>query len=182
MRCRRRCDALVEQKDTPQKLQALLQRRLDKPLARLLWPEEVPAAVDPAAREALFEEARALWDRDRIAAIVQEALPRLHATTYKPDNVAEALDAWQALCALPQAPLSLAGFDKLELLGRAKLQPKKNQAPPRDDPFFDAAQRLLDADAALPLQRRALQRAAERNPQALREAARSACRASTTCC
>ena len=156
---------LLEKKDSPDSLDKLLQRRLAKPLAGLRWPEaldDLPLLADDAGRIDAFSAARAAWDRQALAAIVDEALTRLNGNVYKPAKVAAAFDAWQQLLSLPELPQSLAGYESLDLLGQTRLQPKKGQAPAQAHPFFVAAQRLLDLQAdrqqALDLQRLALLR------------------------
>ena len=173
---------LLERKFTPQRLGDLLARRLGKPLSRLLWPEALQRPVtqpEPAAIDAAFAAARALWstERDAVAAIVNEALERLPKPHFTAQTLALALPSWDALLASADAPASLAGLDKLELLGSARLQPKKGQAPPAPHAFFAAAQALLDLlDArgrALELQRlQLLRELLEQGPAALRRAKR----------
>jgi len=173
---------LLERKFTPQRLAELLARRLGKPLARLRWPEALDAplaAPDDAALAGAFDTARRLWSagREHIAAILREAQSRLHKTHYADEPLQLALQSWDALLAGPAVPDSLAGLDKLELLGSARLRPNKGLAPPAPHAFFAAAQALLDLlharGQALELQRlQLLRELLDEGPAALRRAKR----------
>ncbi len=173
---------LLQRKFTPQRLGEALARRLGKPLARLRWPEALdapPAAPDDAALAAAFEAARTLWSagREDIAAIVREAQPRLHKAHYTDEALQRSLQCWDTLLAAAALPDALAGLDKLEPLGSARLRPNKGLAPPAAHAFFAAAQTLLDLlDArgqALELQRlQLLRELLDAGPAALRRAKR----------
>ena len=173
---------LIERKDTPASLSALLGRRLARPLSLLLWPEALDAPIEAPgqpAREAAFAAAQALWrsQREPIVAIVTEARPRLNGTHYKPAALQLAFDSWDRLAAHQHMPASLAGFDKLKLLGAAMLKPKQGKAPPAPHPFFEAADTLLALQAAhedaLALQRlQLLRELLHEGPDALRRAKR----------
>ena len=170
---------LLAHKFTPQRLAELLARRLGKPLAQLRWPPEAPQAPDEATLAAAFDAARALWQagRDDIAAIVREAQPRLHKSHYADAALQRSLQSWHQLLAASTVPDSLAGLDKLDLLGSARLRPNKGLAPPAPHTFFAAAQTLLDLlDArsqALEGQRlQLLRELLDEGPAALRRAKR----------
>jgi exodeoxyribonuclease V beta subunit len=173
---------LLERKFTPQRLAELLARRLGKPLARLRWPEApdtAGTASDDATLGAAFDAARVLWltDREDIAAILREAQPRLHKSHYADGPLQQALQSWDRLLAGTLLPDSLAGLDKLDLLGSARLRPNKGLAPPAPHAFFDAAQLLLDLllarSQALELRRLQLMRELlDEGPAALRRAKR----------
>jgi exodeoxyribonuclease V beta subunit len=98
--------ALLDAKDTPQSLAALLKRRIAKPLSRLCWPdvaEDAPAGLpgvdagDAALADALAD-ARASWrsERERIVGIVVEALPRLSKLQYNAEALQKAAAQWEA--------------------------------------------------------------------------------------
>ena len=173
---------LLEHKFTPQRLAELLARRLGKPLAQQRWPQALDAPVsapDDAALAAAFNAARTLWraDRDEIIALLREAQPRLHKAHYADGPLQQALQSWDRLLAGPAVPDSLAGLDKLDLLGSARLRPNKGLAPPTPHDFFGAAQALLDLLAArsqaLELQRlQLLRELLDEGPAALRRAKR----------
>ncbi len=173
---------LIERKDTPASLSTLLGRRLAKPLSRLLWPEALDAPIEtpgPATLQAAFVAAQALWrsQREQIVAIVSEARPRLNGTRYKPASLQQAFDGWDRLAALAGPPPSLAGFDKLKLLGAAMLKPNQGQAPAAPHPFFVHADTLLALQSAhedtLALQRlQLLRELLSEGPHALRRAKR----------
>ncbi len=173
---------LLQHKFTPQRLGELLARRLAKPRSQLLWPPalqlpiELPDAADLADA---FAAARALWQgaAAEIAAIVQDALPRLPKPHYTAETLQASLQSWQRLAARSALPDTLADFAALDLLGSARLQAKKGHAPPAPHAFFAAAQRLLDRlqqrSQALELQRlRLLRELLEDGPAALRRAKR----------
>ena len=71
--------ALLRAGDTPERWARLLQRRVAKPLSKLLWPDfaALPAAADEPALQRAFDAARAAGaaDRDGIVGCVIDALP-----------------------------------------------------------------------------------------------------------
>lgn len=172
---------LLHKQFTPQRLAELLARHLAKPCSVLRWPQALDAHDDtqvdlhdeagggaPGSADApraaaplpsAYAAARALWqgERDAIAAIAFEALPRLPRNRYSEAALQRALQSWDTLLAAPTVPDTLAGLDKLELLGSQRLRSNKGLAPPGEHAFFAAAQRLLEQlDArtdALELQR-----------------------------
>ncbi|MGL6113290.1 MAG: exodeoxyribonuclease V subunit beta [Rubrivivax sp.] len=174
---------LIDMKDTPASLGALLDRRLAKPLSQLLWPEALDTPIelpDPATLQAAFHGARELWlgQRQAIVGIVDEARPRLNANVYKPASLRTAFDSWDRLLAGEDALAAPAALDKLELLSAARLKPNKGKAPPAPHPFFERAEALLALRAArdegLALQRLALLRdLLSEGPPALRQAKRA---------
>ena len=157
-------DHLLDKKESPDKLAALLQRRLAKPLARLLWPDALETPADPMPLQQAFEAARAAWhtDRTRIVARVAAALGSLHKSRYSPAAVELAAAQWDTWLAGGNARTSIDGLDKLKLLASASLRPNKGQPPVAPHPFFDQAQTLLTLreahDNALALQHLALRR------------------------
>ena len=175
---------LLEHGDSPDRLAALLKRRLAKPLSTLLWPVDLDAAVPGApidSRHLARTRAAAcrLWQQDRegILATVHGALPRLNGSVYKPGTVDTAAKSWDALCAHPSALPSNKDLPRLDLLGSARLRPNKNQAPVPPHPFFNAAQDWLDEQARLRqcldgVRLRLLRELLSWGPQALRDAKR----------
>jgi exodeoxyribonuclease V beta subunit len=140
---------LARRGDTPERWAALLARRVARPLSRTVWPDAVPAASKADALGAAFAELQALWaaDRERIVAIVSEALPRLPANVYKPASLAAAAASWDRLLSAPDADAADFGLDKLDLLTTSRLRPKKGQAAPAPHPFFERADALRTLQA-----------------------------------
>ncbi|HYN59534.1 MAG TPA: exodeoxyribonuclease V subunit beta, partial [Rubrivivax sp.] len=173
---------LLDMKDSPVSLAALLERRLAKPLAQMLWPaalDQPTLPPDALALHAAFDAARALWlgQRETIVGIVREARPRLNGNTYKLESLQQAIDAWDELLAQRDAPSSLAGLNKLDLLSAARLKPNKGKAPPAPHAFFACAEALLGLhaarDEALTLQRlQLLRELLLEGPRQLRQAKR----------
>ncbi len=174
---------LLDRKDSPDSLLRLLARRLAKPLSRLRWPDALdnPPALPPDdSLRTAHAAAQATWAAERavVIDIVIEALPRLNGNVFKPNTLQAACASWDQLLSRADPLASLRGLDHLELLGAARLQPKKGQAPPAMHGFFARAQALLDLHRArgetLALQRAQLQRDwIDAGPQALREAKRA---------
>jgi exodeoxyribonuclease V beta subunit len=169
-------------KFTPQRLDELLHRRLDKPLAQLRWPQALASAVaapDSGALDAAHAALRARWPAERAAIVeaLRRAQPLLHKSHYADDALALALASWDRLLAQATMPPSLSELPKLELLGARRLKPSQGRPLPLPHPFFTAAQALLDLDAErrqrLELQRLALLRELlDEGPAALRRAKR----------
>ena len=175
--------ALVQKKDTPQSFDALLKRRLAKPLAQLVWPagiDATPGLDDSVAAQAL-QRVRTLWlnDREGIVQVLRRGLSQLNATTYKAEAIEAAALEWDewVRAGAPGGLLTMAG-KRADLFGRARLEArtKKTCTTPRHE-FFDAAQDLLDALSALKeslrLHRlRLIRDLLDEGTQALREAKR----------
>jgi exodeoxyribonuclease V beta subunit len=173
---------ILEQKDTPDALAALLGRRVAKPLAMLRWPEDLDqaAAPDMGALQRAFDLARDCWQRDRAAIVggVSEALGSLNANQYKPATLEQAARDWEAYLAGANPLWEPGTGDKLHLLTGGKLRPKAGKPPPAHHAFHDLAQALLEqrgqARAALSLCRtRVLRELLAAGPDALRSAKRS---------
>jgi exodeoxyribonuclease V beta subunit len=173
---------LLDRQDTPQRLDAVLKRRLAKPLSRWLWPDalDVPVDVpDVANRDAAFAEAQRLWQaqHEAIVGLVQDVQPRLSQSSHSPKAVDTALRSWATLLALPLGPDRLDPQAKLDLLGCDRLRAKKGLAPVPEHAFFQVAQQLIDAcnarAQALSLQRlQLLRELVEHGPHALRQVKR----------
>jgi exodeoxyribonuclease V beta subunit len=146
---------LLACKDSPQTFDALLQRHLARPLARLVWPPDIDAvaADDTAALLQAQEAAHALWQaqRDEIVAGVRGAAKGvLNGQTYNPKAIDAAAGEWDELLVEAHRPAPIReGDGKAALFGIARLREKTNKgkATPAH-PFFDAAQTLLDRRAA----------------------------------
>ena len=173
---------LLDRQDTPERLDALLQRRLGKPMSRWHWPETADTATelpDPAPRDAAFAAAQLLWrtQREAIVALVNDTQPRLNQSTHSTKALAISVRGWDALLAAPMAPDVLDPDQKLELLGATRLRARKNEAPVAEHDFFLQAQRLVEAcqarEQALAMQRlQLLRELVDHGPGALRRAKR----------
>jgi len=170
---------LAGPRNRPEDWGDLLKRRCAKPLSRIIWPAalDAPLPLEGASLRRAHAAAQALWHADRAAILgcVEEALPRLSRTSYKPATVATAAANWDRVLAEDDAFSNLADLDKLALLTTAKLKPNAKLAPPRHHAFFDRAAELLElrtsARQALELQRLGLvRRLLEEGPGALRQA------------
>ena len=172
--------ALRRHKDSPLRWAALLKARLDKPLSRVVWTETDDApALDLKALQLLFDQARALWqrERERILDCVLASRSSLHKGHYSEAALQQARDDWQRMLdagdAL-QAPAQVGDRKKASLLGSARLKPGKGKPPPRHHDFFALAQALLDAWGAAERageagRHRLLRQLLEDGPQAVRE-------------
>jgi len=133
---------------TPESLAKLLARHLAKPRARVVWPGAIdtPLALDVAALQARFDEARAMWEaqRDTILAAIDKALPGLNRQQYSPKTIVQAATEWDdwfghdALMAIKWKDTKLARFTA------TCLDPKNGHAVARHS-FFAQAQSLIDA-------------------------------------
>jgi exodeoxyribonuclease V beta subunit len=173
---------MVDARDTPEKLATLLEQRVAKPLAALRWPDDIDSLApgDLASLQRSFDEAHALWRRDKatIAAIVTEALGRLHGGRYKPETVARATADWDAFFAAGNPVSAPRKDEKLDLFISRNLKPTKGNAPPGHHQFFTLAETLLDLRAAVRptlhnLRCRLLRELLAGGPEALRIAKRA---------
>lgn len=137
---------LLTRRDSPARWAALLKRHLAKPLAEVRWPEGLEEAqeLDVAELERTHAAARQAWGATRaeVVGLLEGARPRLHATHYKPQALAQAIASWDAWMAYDSATDALdEDFRKLELLTVAKLRActKARQTTP-EHPFFDVAE------------------------------------------
>ena len=142
---------LLASKDSPEKWDKLLKRRLAKPLSAVLWPaalDEAPVGDPDALAAALgtaHAAARATWqaERERIVGGVMQALPRLNGNVYKDSSVQTAAASWDALLAGSDPLAAPDGLEKLDLFTPERLRPRKGQPPPQAHAFFDQAGELL---------------------------------------
>ena len=108
---------LVECGDSPEAWAKLVARSDAKPLARLLWPDDidVPRKLDPAPLDAAFAAVRRGWtaERDAIVACAQAAIVdgSLKRNVYKPASIDGEAREWDRyfrigdpLGTLPRAP------------------------------------------------------------------------------
>jgi exodeoxyribonuclease V beta subunit len=168
---------LLQAGDSPNRWADLLRQRLARPLARLVWPEDLDDTLpDTSALQAAFEQARALWQAARTAIVdtVAEARPRLNGNVYRETAIAAAIAGWDRLLGADD-PMADADDRRLALFGAARLVPKKGQQPPAPHPFFACADELLarrrDLAQSLALARlRLLRDFLDEAPVALREA------------
>ncbi|WP_045224296.1 exodeoxyribonuclease V subunit beta [Methyloterricola oryzae] len=138
---------LLDQGSGPDWLVKHLKQRLQKPLARLVWPDfsAMGDLQPPLDRmNALFLAAQALWQRESeaILELLQAALPQLNGQTYKPASISASASNWQGYFD-GQNPLGALGEKQL-LLSAERLaeKTKKNCVTPQH-PFFDLAAELL---------------------------------------
>lgn len=138
---------LLDHGSGPDWLVKHLKQRLQKPLARLVWPDfsAMGDLQPPLDRlNTLFLTAQALWQRESesILALLQAALPQLNGQTYKPASISASASHWQGYFDT-QDPLGALG-EKQVLLSAERLaeKTKKNCLTPQH-PFFDLAAELL---------------------------------------
>ncbi len=155
-------DYLLQCGDSPAAWADILQRHMGRPCARPLWDEvDTDAGALSDAELCLtqaYGAARALAGTlAQAVERVNDALGGLNANSYKPKSVETAAQQWADWLGAANAVHSLpAGNDnKLALLGSATLEKrstaagrKSGSAPPRHA-FFDAAEALLQARAAV---------------------------------
>jgi len=149
-------DWLVDKRVQPEALDTQLARRLKKPLAEVLWGDAVPHPHDPdraaPLREALeqaYTVASELWQHDQshIAALLEQALPSLKATSHKPELVRTALANWAAYFAAQRRVAPPAAAARVGLAALEKARKKDGVLP--EHAFFAAADALIAAAQAL---------------------------------
>ncbi|EPZ17440.1 hypothetical protein M622_01330 [Thauera terpenica 58Eu] len=155
-------DYLLQCGDSPAAWADILQRHMGRPCARSLWDEDGADAGALADAELKLTQA---YDAARMLAgalaqaveCVNDALGGLNANSYKPKSVATAAQQWADWLGAANAvhPLPAGTDNKLALLASATLEKrstaagrKSGSAPPRHA-FFDAAEALLQARAAV---------------------------------
>jgi exodeoxyribonuclease V beta subunit len=130
---------------TPATLDALLERHLGKPLARLRWPANIdaPLSFDASALDAAFAGVRDTWEQGRAEVLdatlaAQGALGR----GYTAKSIQQAALEWDAWLG-HDAYASIAWKDsKLPLLTTTCLHARNDVAGPRH-PFFEQADALI---------------------------------------
>jgi exodeoxyribonuclease V beta subunit len=148
----RLADWLVQQRDGPETLAALLRRRLLEPQARELWPRalgdapdtRLPPIDDHAPLQALAQ-ARDAWQQGREEAthMLLEACAagRLRANQYKSDHILAGRDRLDAaLAAGARNPPPKEDEKALARFGSAKISAalRKGEGPPPRHAVFDA--------------------------------------------
>ncbi|WP_300456022.1 exodeoxyribonuclease V subunit beta [Accumulibacter sp.] len=149
-------DALLRQRDRPETWARLLGRRIARPRARLIWPDDTPEAneaIDPSPLVDAFATARRLWGDAGAAAsdALLAGLAALNANSYRAESVHAGAREWtdtfrrgDAL-ALPDPETSKARLFTARFIAQ---RTKARQTPPRH-PFFAAADDLLARHATL---------------------------------
>lgn len=112
---------LIEAGDTPKKYDQLLRRRLDKPLARLRWPNLTDGEDNPdlATTDRVFREAQRLWtaeSEDIVRYVRSTILRNKKRERYKEANLKKAIDGWTCYLAGSHALARLNAEDMLDLL------------------------------------------------------------------
>ena len=165
--------------DSPERLAALLKRRLSRPMSTLIWPPDTPSAPFGAPERAqlmrLQAQARHTWQTERadILHCINTSLPRLNAKSYNAVSVETAAGQWDQAVTTADPLAWPTALDKLGLFSTERLIPKKGQPAPVAHRFFDEAKCLLQATdqakATLTQRRLALfRRLLESAPQAVR--------------
>ncbi len=147
---------LLERKDTPEKYAKLLRRSLAKPLAKNLWPAgiDAPAAHrHDAASTTAYEAARGLWATQREAIVATRHGDRSrHSTKARTRSERSTVPpvVGTPISTKPRRSPRSTPTAKPDLLSGSRLTQRtnKNRMPPTH-PFFDAADALLAARAAI---------------------------------
>jgi len=149
-------DWLVDGRVHPEALDAQLARRMKKPLARVLWGDQVPLLPDESgtgraliqALSDAYARAAALWNNDylEIVRVLEQAQPSLKNTSHKPELVRAALDAWAAYFAANRSAPPPAAAVRVSLSALEKARKKDGVLP--EHPFFAAADTLIAAALA----------------------------------
>ena len=157
---------LLQTKDSPRSFGKLLRRRIDKPMARSVWPDAIDDAqsLDAGQLEQAYAQARATWQEQRndIVTLLSKS-SGLNKQTFNPTSFAQSATEWDDYFRAfdPLAPIDPKTKLHLCRASRLKKGTNKNQVTPRH-PFFDQAEILLDArttiDQSLSLARLALLR------------------------
>jgi len=115
-------------KDSPSVYAALLQRHLEKPLARHLWPAGMRDPPMPASVvHSPYSVARNHWltHKTQIIALLHASLGSLNGNTYKPQSLLQAATHWDELCR-DDDPLAKVGA-KAHLFRASMLAAKTNK-------------------------------------------------------
>ena len=138
---------LLAKNFSPATLDALLKRRLEKPLATCLWPENLPLSMDTQSLRSAYEKAQTAWHAHREDIIALVKTPRLlNGKTYNPSAVQNAIAHYDAWLNADAALIEKRDEKKLPLLTTSVIQEKTNKGKtPPQHLFFDLAQDLLAA-------------------------------------
>ncbi len=137
---------LLECGDSPARFAKLLRRHAAKPLSRVEWPQPAGGPeVTFAEVQQAYDGLRTLWQAERTAVLdcVEASRDSLHRGDYKPEAVAKAAAAWDAVFAAGRVMACLQLGEKAHLLRESKFQAKKNHPPCRHHDFFAAAEAFL---------------------------------------
>ncbi|MDR2164961.1 MAG: exodeoxyribonuclease V subunit beta [Zoogloeaceae bacterium] len=146
---------LARQKLTPDLLEKLLARALQKPLTRPLWPDNLPpfppdesTETSAGALDAAWQAASETWraERKHVLQELEEHLPFLHRTVYTPDRVESGAKDWDAFFALDdprgELPKEAQNFRSTVLENKTRKSPS---ASPPSHAFFRQAEALCEA-------------------------------------
>jgi len=149
-------DWLVDGRVHPEALDAQLVRRMKKPLAQVLWGDQVPLLPDESGTGAAliqalgdaYAQAAALWNNDyaQIVRVLEQAQSSLKNTSHKPELVRAALDAWGAYFAANRSAPPPAAAVRVSLSALEKARKKDGVLP--EHAFFAAADTLIAAALA----------------------------------
>ena len=120
-----------------------LQRRLAKPLAKLVWPEKAaPAAPLSANDDVSFQEARALWLQERatIVGILKAGRAQLNGNIFTDKTIEDGASQWdEVFTAGHIAEVNRFDWNRIDRYRRSCQKPKQRQAPIGEHRFFDLA-------------------------------------------
>jgi len=149
-------DWLVDSRVHPDALDVQLARRMKKPLAQVVWGDQVPELPGEAdtgrrlvaALDDAYTQAAALWHNDRaeLVRLLEQAQPSLKNTSHKPELVRAALEAWTAYFAADRRAPPPAAATRLSLSALEKARKKDGVLP--EHAFFAAADTLIAAAGA----------------------------------
>ncbi len=143
---------LARKKDNPEVFARLLRNRSGKPLARLVWPDDIDRTPDlgTGALQAAFEAARTAWttSHEDIMQVLRAGRPGLNQNSYKAPALEKAFVDWDTYLAAgdPLADLAADGL-KLDLCRASRLSAattKKSGVTPTHA-FCDRADHLFAA-------------------------------------
>ncbi|MEO5699626.1 MAG: exodeoxyribonuclease V subunit beta [Casimicrobiaceae bacterium] len=118
---------LVRMQDDPDKWAMMLRKRAGKPLARLVWPDDIdaPVAFDAGPVVSAYAEAKAAWQEARaevVDLLHASALTVLNKNTYKPASLDAAFTEWDGYFREDDPFARLGGQDsKADLCRRSRL-------------------------------------------------------------
>ncbi|MCL2075549.1 MAG: UvrD-helicase domain-containing protein [Betaproteobacteria bacterium] len=139
---------LDEKKLSPENLERLAIRHMQRPLAEARWPEALEAAAAPneAELQAAFITAAKIWqtEQEAIFTLLADKISErgLSAVSYKADKLSIWRDAWSRYFA---ADLPTQTFEAMKFLCASYLAAKSNKGhEPPEHPFFLQADKLCE--------------------------------------
>ena len=140
----------LDERSSPEKLLAQIERYLGKPYLRVIAPGgETDGPTLEHAFVAAFQQARALWLRDRAG--IEDLLlnsKALNGNAYRKNSIPGWLEAMDSYLTAETPKLVL--FDKFAQFTTTKLQASANKGKTAPEhPFFDACETLQTACVAL---------------------------------